>query len=104
MIIINTSSTLAELLPEIHHSFDPDLPMVSDDLSVMFKKYVRDIILHAIFVAVARDRYYESRWLESIRNDRFLRDHGPRIMDVELIDGEGTYILIFEEDRFHEHR
>lgn len=97
MIIINNSSTLAELLPEIHHTYDPDLPIVAD-IPVRFRTYLRDILMLAFYFNSRQERHYENHWLEQLRQDQFLMAFSEkRWIDIDVVDVDGTYILIFEE-------
>jgi hypothetical protein len=98
MIIINTSPVIAELLPEIYFAFDPDLPYLEMDLPRMMRKHMRDLIMHAFYHAITTDQFYENEWLTLLRSDRFLDSFSDkRWIDIEVIDTEGNYILIFEE-------
>ncbi|MCY1278093.1 hypothetical protein D9M68_20070 [compost metagenome] len=98
MIVINTSQAIAELLPEVYFAFDPDVPFMEMDLSKMMRKHMRDMIMHAFYHALNNDQFYENEWLVMLRRDRFLDSFSDkRWIDIEVIDTEGTYILIFEE-------
>lgn len=97
MIVINTSEVLADLLPEVCYSLDPDMPF-DDVLPATVRRYVRDLILHAFFHALREDLRHHGEWLARIRQDRFLSAVSHRRwVDVEVVDTEGTFVLIIEE-------
>jgi hypothetical protein len=98
MIVINTSQVIAELLPEVYFAFDPDVPFEETDLPRMMRRHLRDMIMHAFYHVLNNDQYYDNDWLVLLRTDRFLSNvQEKRWIDIEVIDTEGTYILIFEE-------
>lgn len=96
--IINTSVVIADLLPEVCHSFDPDMPYMEVGLSDMVRKHLRDMVLHAFFHRLSPDQCYASDWLQRLRTDRFLNEVATkRWVDIEIVDTEGTYVIIFED-------
>ncbi|MNB61007.1 hypothetical protein D3C87_967140 [compost metagenome] len=103
MIVINTSATLADLLPEVRYSLDPDLPD-DEELPAAIRRYMRDLILHAFFYAIREDLKHQVEWLSRIRQDRSLSAISHRRwVDVEVVDTEGTFVLLIEEQE-HDHR
>lgn len=103
MIVINTSEVLADLLPEVCYSLDPDLPP-DEELPAAVRRYVRDLILHAFFIALREDLKHHGEWLARIRQDRsFSTLSHRRWVDVEVVDTEGTFVLLIEEYP-HDHR
>lgn len=103
MIVINTSEVLADLLPEVCYSIDPDVPL-DDELPVRIRRYMKDLILHAFFHVLKDDLRHQGEWLARIRQDRFLSAVSHhRWVDVEVVDTEGTLVLIIEEHT-HDYR
>lgn len=103
MIVINTSEVLADLLPEVRYSLDPDMPH-DDELPAAVRRYVRDLILHAFFIALREDLRQHGEWLARIRQDRSFSSVSHRQwVDVEVVDTEGTFVLLIEEP-MHDHR
>lgn len=99
MIVIATSETLADLLPEICYVIDPDLPY-SDDLPQLVRSFVRRLILHAFYVAIREDLQHHVEWLSRIRHDSTLAGLiQSRSFDVEVVDADGTYTLLLEDPR-----
>lgn len=98
MIIINTSEVISDLLPEVCHAFDPDLPYFEVGLSRMIQQHFRDMIMHAFYQSLCPDQYYDSDWLARLKTDRFLSAlDEKRWIDIQIVDIDGTYVLIFEE-------
>lgn len=100
MIVINTSPAIASLLPELYAFSDPDVPFFDSefDLPRMMRQHLCDMIMHAFRHRINPDQFYENSWLNLLRSDRFLSDFSEkRWLSIEVIDSEGTYILIFEE-------
>ncbi|MNO19216.1 hypothetical protein D3C76_89440 [compost metagenome] len=97
MIIINTSEVLADLIPEVCHSLDPDAPFY-DELPLDVRKYFRALIMQAFFMAVQKDLHCDHDWLARIRRDRALMAvSNRRWVDVDLMDTDGTFVLLIEE-------
>lgn len=97
MIVINTSEVLADLLPEVRYSLDPDMPH-DDELPAAVRRYVRGLILHAFFIALRDDLRHHREWLARIRQDRSFNSVSDlQWIDVEVVDTEGTFVLIIEE-------
>ncbi len=97
MILINTSEVLADLLPEVCYSLDPDTPFY-DELTLEVRRYVKGLILHAFYHAIREDLKIHAEWLARIRQDQFLSSlSSRRWIDVEIVDTEGTFVLIIEE-------
>ena len=98
MILINTSEILADLLPEVCYSLDPDTPLYDDELPQAVRHYVKDLILHAFFHTVKRDTFYHGEWVTRLRQDRFLSAVSDRRwVDVDVVDATGTFVLLIEE-------
>lgn len=98
MRIINTSATLAELLPEVCTVLDPDGYY---DLEVVIpldvRRYIKNLILAAFWKKQMED-VLNQEWLAMIRKDQFFRAvEDFRWIDLDVIDTEGTYVLIIEE-------
>lgn len=103
MIVISTSDALAELLPEVCYSLDPDMPH-DDELPATVRRYVKDLILHAFYHALRDDLRQHADWLARIRQDQFLSAVSHRRwVDIEVVDTDGTLVLIFEEHE-NDHR
>jgi len=97
MILINTSEALADLLPEVLHVHDPDTPCIGE-LPLAVRRCVRDLILRAFFHTLSDEYYFDKDWLTRIRRDRALSMLSDRTwVDVEVVDTDGTFILIIEE-------
>lgn len=97
MIIINHSAIIAELLPEITYSLDPDVP-VEDELSLEAKKFIKALLMRAFHRCLSEEYSFDMRWLLRIRQDVHLSHLSDRVwLDVEVMDTEGTYLLIFED-------
>jgi len=97
MILINTSEVIASLLPEVYHTLDPDTPCTGD-LTLTVQRYIKHLILQAFFHRVVGEFYFEEEWLVRLRRDRSLIHLSDRNwIDVEVVDQDGTYILIIEE-------
>jgi len=98
MILINTSEVLADLLPEVCYSLDPDTPLFDDELPQAVRQYVKDLILHAFFHTVNRDAMHRGEWVMRLRQDRFLSAVSDRRwVDVDVVDATGTFVLLIEE-------
>lgn len=97
MIIINHSAIIAELLPEITHSLDPDTP-VEDTLPLEAKKFFKALLMRAFHLSLSDEYMFDLRWVLRIRQDVHLSHLSDRIwLDIEVMDTEGTYLLIFED-------
>ncbi|QTH80340.1 hypothetical protein PA10_00140 [Pseudomonas phage pPa_SNUABM_DT01] len=97
MIIINTSEVIADLIPEVCHHLDPDAPFY-DELPLDVRKYFKALILKAFNAAKQEDLYCNVNWLLRIQCDRsFIAVADRRWVDVEVVDSDGTFVLLIEE-------
>ena len=101
MRIISISAAVAELLPEVLYAIDPDVPLDSVELPRALRRYISNLNMAAFFRR-QMEEFVEQEWLNKIRNDpSFLAMCNPRFgwVDLDVIDTEGTFVLIIEEYR-----
>lgn len=99
MRIISTSAAIAELLPEVFYALDPDAPLDTEELPRSLRRYINNLIMAAFFYRSVDD-IFDSDWLTKIRRDpSFLMVSRFRWVELDVIDTEGTYILIIEENQ-----
>ncbi len=97
MILINTSDTIAELLPEVSYALDPDTPCYGE-LPETVRQCFRALIMRAFFHVLTEEFLHDPTWLTRLRRDRFLSSLSDRVwIDIDVVDTDGTYILTFEE-------
>lgn len=99
MRIISTSAAIAELLPEVFYALDPDVPLDNEELPRSLRRYINNLIMAAFFYRSVDD-IFDNDWLTKIRRDpSFLMVSRFRWVELDVIDTEGTYILIIEENQ-----
>lgn len=99
MRIINISTTIAELLPEVFYAIDPDVPLDSVELPRALRLYIVNLI-EAAFFRRQMEELVEQEWLNKIRNDpsfRVICNPMVHWVSIDVIDTEGTFVLIIEE-------
>jgi len=97
MILIGISEVIAELLPEVCHSIDPDIPP-SSDLPLEVRKYLRALLMRAFHRALSEEFAFDMRWVLQVKQDGLLTQLSDRRwIDVEVMDTDGTFILTFED-------
>lgn len=110
-VIIHESEVLAQLIPEIHYSLDPDAPLDMDlqappcrrhpKAQTMFNDYLSQLIMRAFYYQerVNLDRQdFNPEWLCQLRNDPVLIQLAVvRWVDILVIDSDGTFILTTED-------
>ncbi|MNP89031.1 hypothetical protein D3C85_14270 [compost metagenome] len=99
MRIISASTTIAELLPEVFYALDPDVPLDTMELPRSLRRYISNLIMAAFFFR-GMEENAEQEWVNKIRNDPAFRIvYGAKYawVDLDVIDTEGTFILIIEE-------
>lgn len=98
MILINTSSVLAEILPELMFEYDPDLPFQEAAFTQAMMDRLNDLFMKAFYQKVQTPHVFDRVILDRLRTDKFLLEFSTRRWTtVKVVDTDGTYILIFEE-------
>lgn len=97
MIVINTSDILAEILPEVWYTLDPDLPH-EHEIPPIIARYLKDLLYRAFLKSVRDDLFYNEEWLFRLRQDRLLKSLATfKWLDAKVIDHDGTIVLMIEE-------
>lgn len=98
MRIINTSAAIADLLPEVCYALDPDGCFdLEFTLPIDVRRYIKNLIM-AAFSLKQMEEVENLEWLLRIRTDpSFVMVSGFRWVDLDVIDAEGTFVLIIEE-------
>lgn len=97
MIVINTSDILAEILPEVWYTLDPDLPH-EHEIPPIIARYLKDLVFRAFLKSVGEDLFHNEDWLIRLRQDRLLKSLAAfKWIDVRVIDHDGTIVLMLEE-------
>lgn len=97
MIVINTSDILAEILPEVWYTLDPDLPQ-EHEIPPIIARYLKDLLYRAFLKTVSEDLFHNEDWLTRLRQDQLLRSLAAfKWLDVKVIDHDGTIAMMIEE-------
>lgn len=110
-VIIHESPVLAQLIPEIHYSRDPDAPLDMDLQAMpcrrhsrkqsLFNDYLGQLILRAFYYhdQATPDRlHYDPEWLTQLRKDPVLIQLAVvQWVDILVLDADGTFILTTED-------
>lgn len=102
-VIIQESSILAELIPEVHYYLDSDSPH-SDELLSSVSKYLSRLVRRAFhqLSEEAGCMHCEPDWLRRLRNDPTLIELSILTwVEVQVLDAEGTFIIVTKETVSH---
>ena len=97
MILIDTSDTLVDLLPEVYAHLEPDTPL-DLELPLAVRSFLKTLLLRAFRQALTPEPIPDLRWVLVLKADPALQCLTfMRWSDVEVIDIHGTFLLTIEE-------
>lgn len=95
--IIQESTTLAALIPEVHYYLEADVPL-DYDVGTSVGRYLSQLVLMAFYHRVGDLVVHDPDWITRLRADPALMALAVlRWREVHVLDVEGTFIILTQE-------